>query len=361
MRSRARARFRSGLAGLRVERLECKRLLSANPPAVGIDSALVADNAEAAAAVVAYVSKSEINGKSAGDPTERISAPLAGSSGSTLFPTGMPSPLPKAPSTSPNSAAGSTIAFAQRAPEDESSIAPPDSSTSEEAALAGTSSGGTGRAAEATDASVGVEAEANPALPPAFTLTATAAPAPTAGPLAAAFLVLQPLVSKGEASLSALGPAPATASHDVGTSAQGDSSLAIVQIGSRDGFSRGSRSQPALAIGDPAASQEIAPEPRCADLVSEFLPCDRATLERAVDRFLDQFESIAAELTRFQPSSALLTAASSAAIATLMFEAIKRRRRNEHDGEAQRTLDCQEEMTLLRSLPNCWNWGIAEL
>jgi hypothetical protein len=55
-----------------------------------------------------------------------------------------------------------------------------------------------------------------------------------------------------------------------------------------------------------ALSQSESSAPQESDLLTQFLPFDRASLELAIDRFLDEFEGLGAELSRLDGSMNLL-------------------------------------------------------
>jgi hypothetical protein len=190
----------------------------------------------------------------------------------------------------------------------------------------------------------------------------TSAPPPTSAPVLAAGVASQPLArnGNGEATYNAIiaGAAPASRGDEVVTPAE--TTVASIRFESHDRIARGTPSQRAFALDDPTASIMQSPVPRYADLAADFLPFDRAAVSGAIDRFLEEFDNIAAELVQLEPSSTLLTVASAVAVAALTFEAIKRRRRSQHGREVGRTEDREEEMTLLRSLPSSWNWGLAD-
>ena len=164
---------------------------------------------------------------------------------------------------------------------------------------------------------------------------------------------------EADAACGTKGAAPAPASSDDEIVTPAETIVSITGFASRVGFARGARSQAALAVDDPAASFEETPDPRYAGLVSDFLLLDRAAMERAIDRFLDQFESIAAELAHFDPSLTLLTTASAAALASLASGVIIQRRRSQADGANAPAEDREEELTHFSGLPNSWNWGLA--
>ena len=98
--------------------------------------------------------------------------------------------------------------------------------------------------------------------------------------------------------------------------------------------------------------------PRCADLAGDFLPFDRAALERAVDRFLDQFEGLTTELARFD--------ASTAAVAPTTLAAGRPRPVCHPAASAlaapagDAALNDQERFSYFTGLPKSWSWGLAE-
>jgi hypothetical protein len=102
------------------------------------------------------------------------------------------------------------------------------------------------------------------------------------------------------------------------------------------------------------------PGPRFAGLVSDFLPVDRATVQRAVDRFLDTLDSVAGEITSFEPSSALMISAVTISVGALAVVVIKRRGRTDEQGKFGADEARRVEMALLRTLPVSWNWDLAE-
>jgi hypothetical protein len=307
---------------------------------------------------------SEISDNNVGDSTAGTSgtlAPAATTTGPTPLSLPMAAPIPPLPAASSRPAAGSTSALAESGPEDESSAgASQDAHAPEEAALVGTGIGGAVYTSASADAGAGVSPAMNSAPNPPSALIGTSPSSPTSEATAAPVGILQPLATQGEAACGtgiALGELP---SGDVQIAVPAGAHDSLIRTSSRAVHFQADRLHPALALDDPAASVEQKLEPRYADLVFDFLPFDRATIEVAVDRFLDQWENIAAEVTQFEPSSALLTGASVVAIATLTSVAINRRRRLHEDGQGSRTEDREEELTLLRSLPNSWNWGLAE-
>jgi hypothetical protein len=101
------------------------------------------------------------------------------------------------------------------------------------------------------------------------------------------------------------------------------------------------------------------PGPCYAGLAGEFLPLDRVAFERAVDQFLDQFESIAADLVEFEPSADVLATMSIVAFSALACGVIiHQRRRSRHADEA--TPGDGAGFSYFTGLPHSWSWSIAK-
>ncbi len=98
---------------------------------------------------------------------------------------------------------------------------------------------------------------------------------------------------------------------------------------------------------------EPAPSPRCADLLTEFLPFDRASLEDAIDRFLAPFEELGAGLASWQSPTNLLPAATIVVTVALTSE-VARRRANR--GETTREVG-EEAFAQIPGYPSSWSLG----
>ena len=72
--------------------------------------------------------------------------------------------------------------------------------------------------------------------------------------------------------------------------------------------------------------EEPVPSPRGSDLLTNFLPFDRASLENAIDRFLVEFENLGAELTGRAPATHLVPALAVVTISALATEVARRKR-----------------------------------
>jgi hypothetical protein len=73
------------------------------------------------------------------------------------------------------------------------------------------------------------------------------------------------------------------------------------------------------------AGDALVQSPRSSDLLTDFLPLDRASLESAVDRFLGQFESLGSEFMSSPPPKGLIPLFSAIAITALASEVARQR------------------------------------
>jgi hypothetical protein len=105
---------------------------------------------------------------------------------------------------------------------------------------------------------------------------------------------------------------------------------------------------------DMRAPQEATPSPRSADLLTDFLPFDRASLEDAIDRFLAPLEDLGVELANWRPSTGLIQAAAFVATATVATEVVRRRLRG---GEAAEE---DADGAFARYPDHPWAWSLGE-
>jgi hypothetical protein len=115
----------------------------------------------------------------------------------------------------------------------------------------------------------------------------------------------------------------------------------------------GTRSSADGEIIGPRDVQEPTPPPRCADLLTEFLPFDRAVLEDAIDHFLAPLEDLGTELVNWSPSAGLLPAATLVATAALAMEAVRQRIRG---GQAVGE-EADEDFARFPGYPKAWRLG----
>jgi hypothetical protein len=114
-----------------------------------------------------------------------------------------------------------------------------------------------------------------------------------------------------------------------------------------------SEGDPEGVASEPPPVEEAAPPPRCADLVTEFLPFGRASLEGAVDRFLAPFDRLGSELIHWQSPVDLIPAATVVATAALAWEAVRRRARAGTTAHEER----EEDFARFPGYPTAWSLG----
>jgi hypothetical protein len=134
----------------------------------------------------------------------------------------------------------------------------------------------------------------------------------------------------------------------------------VMPLAQRAGSGHASRPCTAGEFVEPVFVLRETPAPQVADLISDFLPFDRATLERAIDQFLGQFESLAAELAHLEASTNLLPVMSAAVMTTMAYEVVILQRRVRDERANATTGDKEEGFTALPGLPNSWSWSLPE-
>jgi hypothetical protein len=112
------------------------------------------------------------------------------------------------------------------------------------------------------------------------------------------------------------------------------------------------------ALGDAAAPTQEPTDPRPSDLLTEFLPFDRASVEAAIDQFLGQFESFSASLPDLGDAGAILPGLATVAIATATAGLIVRQRRKaaEHGRPGE---DAEALLERFSSLSGLWKLGLT--
>jgi hypothetical protein len=99
------------------------------------------------------------------------------------------------------------------------------------------------------------------------------------------------------------------------------------------------------------------PSPRSSDLLTEFLPFDRRSLENAIDRFLDQFATLGAELTDLREPANLLPVLAVAALTAVATEVALRRRRARAGVKRMPKEDAEGDLAGFAGFPNLWSLG----
>ncbi len=116
----------------------------------------------------------------------------------------------------------------------------------------------------------------------------------------------------------------------------------------------GDTAEPASSAPSQSASE---PSPRCADLLTEFLPFDRAALDQAIDRFLTPLEDLGSELAAWEPPAGLIPVTAIVAGAALTAE-VARRRAHSNTVVVAATVDSREEFVRFPGYP--WAWSIRK-
>jgi hypothetical protein len=113
-------------------------------------------------------------------------------------------------------------------------------------------------------------------------------------------------------------------------------------------------------VAEAEANAMALPQPRQSGLLTEFSPFDSASLKRAVDQFLEDFDGLRAELLTLHASNGLLSAVTAVAVAAVASEVIIRRRRSSRAQRHVETKHGEEGFVPFPALPNSWSWGLAE-
>jgi hypothetical protein len=152
-------------------------------------------------------------------------------------------------------------------------------------------------------------------------------------------------------------PAPAAeVEHgEAGLPPKGTSAVAAARAG--DALPRPEQQQRTLNSSE-SGNGELSAS-RVADVLTQFLPIDRAALDRAIDRFLEPFHSLGDELTDISGSTGLLPAVTVAAVAAVISETVVQwRRRRAGQPEAASGGEESDDLDSFTWLPE--SWSIAE-
>jgi hypothetical protein len=107
---------------------------------------------------------------------------------------------------------------------------------------------------------------------------------------------------------------------------------------------------------EPASAEAALEAPRPADLLTSFLPYDRASVETAIDTFLDHFEGLGAGLTDIVDLGHVVPAIVAVTAVTAASTVMLRRRRN-RAGDQKSTAHTQAILDLFTSPSNLWKLG----
>jgi hypothetical protein len=193
---------------------------------------------------------------------------------------------------------------------------------------------------------------------------AAAPPAGTAGPTAPTVLApgnaAPSAAREGDVIRSAPGAAPSADAADLESGTSTGETSAIIRIAQLLRFGPDSSPGTVLISLDQALDADGTLAPRFADLISDCMPVDRATLERAIDKFLDQFEGIAVELTHLGASTNMLSMVSAIACTAVAAEVVIRQRRAGGAWPGALAADDGDGLAALPGLPNSWSWGLDD-
>jgi hypothetical protein len=96
---------------------------------------------------------------------------------------------------------------------------------------------------------------------------------------------------------------------------------------------------------------QLGASPRYSDLLVEFLPFDRSSLENAIDRFLERFETVGTEFADWSEPGGLVPAIVGTAL-TVVAVGVTLRQQLARD-EARRST-AEEELARFARFPNPW-------
>jgi hypothetical protein len=133
--------------------------------------------------------------------------------------------------------------------------------------------------------------------------------------------------------------------------------LAARVPGTKDEPEPGSPAKDRGAIVESEKRSNEIREPQTGNLLVNFLPLDRTSLEKAIDRFLDRFEGITSELAELEGSTDLLPMVTAFTIAAVATEAIRRRQR---DLKTRTGVETFEGPNPLAGLPISWSYALVE-
>jgi hypothetical protein len=108
-----------------------------------------------------------------------------------------------------------------------------------------------------------------------------------------------------------------------------------------------------VLVGD---VEEPAASPRGSDLLTSFLPVDRASLESAIDRFLVEFEKLGTEWGDEVSATRLVPALAAVTIPALALEVV-RRKRIAKDSAGLSTEADEEGLVRFPGYPTHWSLG----
>jgi hypothetical protein len=94
--------------------------------------------------------------------------------------------------------------------------------------------------------------------------------------------------------------------------------------------------------------------PRYSDLLVEFLPFDHTSLDNAIDRFLEGFETLGTELSDWPEPAGVVPGLVGTALTALAAEVALRQQLARHEGKRPSAEDAEDELAGLAVFPNLW-------
>src|SRR5262249_33173811 len=113
---------------------------------------------------------------------------------------------------------------------------------------------------------------------------------------------------------------------------------------------------PAELIPGSGPAQVPAPPPQGSELLTDFLPFDRSCLADAIDRFLDEFQGLGAELADWSYSRGVLPALAAVTLAAVASNVARRR----SSGGQPTAAEADEDEGLAPSPGFPGAWSLAE-
>ncbi len=169
-----------------------------------------------------------------------------------------------------------------------------------------------------------------------------------------------PVLSEDGATSPAQSPSSATSPSDAQNVATLEAGIATTaRYSVRAHRSHEARLNAGPTLPEPELSLDEMPGPFTGDLAGDFLPFDRALLERAVDRFIDDFDRVAAELVHLGTSPSVLTTISVVAISALACGVIMEQRRRSRRGGDNPAPSHEDGFSYITGLPHSWSWSLA--
>jgi hypothetical protein len=122
------------------------------------------------------------------------------------------------------------------------------------------------------------------------------------------------------------------------------------------GKGAGAEARAGTAVRESTLVELEVPAPQRSDLITDFRPFDRAAVEQAIDRFLQQFEDLGVGLSRFQGPTDVLVELLAVAVALTAWKVVPKMlgRSREEDAELV-AVDVATSLDGISGLPGSWS------